>query len=175
MATSSVWEHAITPQEEVKGVAEFTGDCRLHISLNVADLRRSVEFYRVFFGTNPAKVKEGYAKFDLNDPAINFSINEFPEDIDAEGHLGIQLKNTKFIREAYERFKEKGFKLIDEDTVECCYAVQSKFWVADPDGHRWEMFVTTEPEAEEGCGPDCICHAEFERTYTTSPETAAAE
>jgi catechol 2,3-dioxygenase-like lactoylglutathione lyase family enzyme len=171
MTRQSLWEHATLPTEEVRGVADFEGESRIHISLNVSDLRQSVEFYRVFFGLNPTKIRDGYAKFEVAEPPLNFSLNVFPEDVAAEGHLGVQLKNTRFISEAYERFRTAGFTLIEEEGVACCYAVQSKFWVADPDGHRWEMFVTTEPEADEGCGPDCICHVEFERSFAVRTDT----
>lgn len=166
MSGDSLWARAVEPERAaVVSTAEFEGESRLHVSLNVGDLRRSVEFYRVFFGKDPVKVRAGYAKFSVEEPPLNFSVNEFPADVAAEGHLGVQLKSTRFIHEAHARFKEKGFNLIEEDGVECCYAVQTKFWVADPDGHRWEMFVTTEPDASEGCGPDCICHVEMERSY----------
>ena len=165
----SIWDKIANQpeakQEGLQSQADFSGDCRLHISLNVSDLRRSVDFYRVFFGENPVKVRPGYAKFSVAEPPLNFSVNEFPNDIISEGHLGVQVKNTRFVREALARFQAEQFKLIEEDQVECCYAVQSKFWVADPDGHRWEIFVTTEPDASEGCGPECICHVEFERSY----------
>lgn len=174
MSNTSLWEHAAESEPTAPtSVADFDGDCRLHISLNVSDLRRSVEFYRVLFGINPVKIRPGYAKFSVPEPPLNFSVNEFPNDVAAEGHLGIQLKNTRFIREAYRRLEEAGFKLTEEDGVACCYAVQTKFWAADSDGHRWEMFVTTEADADEGCGPDCICHAELERSYVG--EFAAAD
>ncbi len=166
MSNTSLWERAAEPEPTAPAsVADFDGDCRLHISLNISDLRRSVEFYRVLFGVNPVKIRPGYAKFSVAEPPLNFSVNEFPNDVATEGHLGIQLKNTRFIREAHQRLEEAGFKLTDEDGVACCYAVQTKFWALDPDGHRWEMFVTTEADADEGCGPDCICHAELERSY----------
>ncbi len=174
MNNTSVWERTVEPDvSALASTADFDGECRLHVSVNVSDLRRSVEFYRVLFGVNPAKIREGYAKFSVAEPPLNFSVNEFPNDVAAEGHLGVQLKNTRFIREAYQRLQEHGFKLTEEDGVACCYAVQTKFWAADPDGHRWEMFVTTEAEAEEGCGPDCICHVELERTYLAESAPAA--
>ena len=56
---------------------------------------------------------------------------------------------------------------VREDGAECCYAVQTKMWVADPDGNRWEVFCTTVPDADQGCGEDCICHQEFERSYVS--------
>ncbi|MCU7934933.1 MAG: methyltransferase domain-containing protein [Candidatus Thiodiazotropha sp. (ex Dulcina madagascariensis)] len=159
----------------IDGVAKFATESRLHISVNVTELERSIEFYRVFFGVNPVKVREGYAKFDLQDPALNFTLNEFPKHTRGEGHFGVQVKNTKVVTDAWERFKAEGFKLINEDDVECCYAVQSKVWVVDPDGNRWEMFVTTEPDAEEGCGPDCICHMEMERSYVQYEDIRSAK
>ena len=154
----------------IDGVANFSAESRLHISVNVTELERSVEFYRVFFGQNPVKVREGYAKFDIDEPALNFSLNEFPKHTRGEGHFGVQVKNSKFVADAWDRFKVAGFNLINEDDVECCYAVQTKLWVADPDGNRWEIFVTTEPDAEEGCGPDCICHQDFERSFVRSSD-----
>jgi len=51
--------------------------------------------------------------------------------------------------------------------VACCHAVQTKIRAADPDGNRWELFVTTEADAEEGCGSDYIRHTEFERTFAS--------
>ncbi|GAA3332624.1 hypothetical protein GCM10020331_093510 [Ectobacillus funiculus] len=30
----------------------------------------------------------------------------------------------------------------------CCYAVQDKFWVTDPDGNEWEFFFYTKADAE---------------------------
>src|SRR4051794_8959649 len=101
MSNNSLWERALEPGEAaLASTANFEGDSRLHVSLNVSDLRRSVEFYRVLFGVNPAKIRPGYAKFSVAEPPLNFSVNEFPNDVAAEGHLGIQLKNTRFIRDA---------------------------------------------------------------------------
>ncbi len=156
-------------QDFQKSVAKFPGNSRMHVSVNVANLERSLYFYMHFFGVEPVKVREGYAKFDLMDPPLNFSINENPLDTRTQGHLGVQVKSTRTVQEMHERLKAQDFKLISEDGAECCYAVQTKFWAADPDGNRWEVFVTTEPDAEQGCGPDCICHKEFERTYAEAP------
>ncbi|MCW7540995.1 VOC family protein [Aquabacterium sp. A7-Y] len=167
MQNASSTDPAARPETNRRtGVASFPGNSRIHVSLNVTDLVRSMYFYMHFFGVEPSKVRDGYAKFDLQDPPINFSINENPLDTRNQGHLGIQVKSTCVVQEMYERLQRENFKLITEDGTECCYAVQTKLWVADPDGNRWEVFVTTEPDAEQGCGPDCICHQEFERSFT---------
>ena len=147
--------------------AGFSSGQRMHISLNVTSLRNSLAFYRILFNTNPAKVRSGYAKFDMKEPPLNFTLNEHPEDTKTQGHFGIQVKSTMLVHQTHERLAHAAFKLITEENVECCYAEQTKVWAADPDGNRWEFFVTTDPDAEEGCGPACICHQEFERTYAT--------
>lgn len=161
---------ALQPQSEAKEdfkltPANFPGDERIHISINVTDLFDSVNFYRVFFGIDPIKIREGYAKFDVQEPPLNFSVNENPLDTRTQGHLGIQVKSTRIVKETYARLLKAGFKILTEDGAECCYAVQTKMWVADPDGNRWEVFCTTVPDAVQGCGEDCICHQEFERSY----------
>jgi catechol 2,3-dioxygenase-like lactoylglutathione lyase family enzyme len=161
-------QQAATPEKYAKSVADFPGDERIHIALNVSEIHRSVEFYRHFFGVDPIKYREGYAKFDLQDPPLNISLNENPGDTTIQGHLGIQVKSTKVVQDMYENLRNSKFKIITEEGAECCYAVQDKLWVADPDGTRWEIFVTTNPESDQGCGADCICHQEFERTVLTA-------
>jgi len=41
-----------------------------HASLNVTDLNRSIAFSRALLGTEPAKVRSDYAKFDLAEPPL---------------------------------------------------------------------------------------------------------
>ena len=43
----------------------ITDVVKFHLSLNVTDLARSLDFYRVLFGMEPAKVRADYAKFEL--------------------------------------------------------------------------------------------------------------
>jgi hypothetical protein len=31
----------------------------------------------------------------------------------------------------------------------CCYAIQDKTWVTDPDGNEWEVFVVLEDNLSE--------------------------
>lgn len=146
-------------------VVDFLTDQRLHISINVADIWKSANFYRHVFKADPVRMEKGYAKFEVDEPAINFTLNEFPNNVLPEGHFGIQLKKSSDLEESFRRLSEAGFSLLVEDGVACCYAEQDKFWCADPDGYRWEFFVTTSQEdVDEGCGPDCICHQDIQRT-----------
>ena len=45
---------------------------------------------------------------------------------------------------AWTRFKEAGLKTVTENNAECCYALQDKVWIEDPDGNPIELF---EPSA----------------------------
>ena len=40
------------------------------------------------------------------------------------------------------RLEKEGFFAREEMDTTCCYAVQDKFWVTDPDGNEWEFFYT---------------------------------
>lgn len=120
---------------------------KAHIALNVKDVAKSTEFYRTMFGTEPMKVREGYAKFDLETPALNFSLNQIPPGtaagtgLGALSHLGIQVPTTAEVNAMRGRWLEAGLLPRDEMNVACCYAVQDKAWVTDPDGNEWEVFA----------------------------------
>jgi hypothetical protein len=56
-------------------------------------------------------------------------------------HFGIQVESTEDVAQAWTRFKEAGLATRTEDNTECCYALQDKVWIEDPDGNAWEVFV----------------------------------
>jgi catechol 2,3-dioxygenase-like lactoylglutathione lyase family enzyme len=119
---------------------------RPHLALTVSDIERSVDFYRALFGTEPAKVRPGYAKFEVADPALNFTLNqgERSDGLGAFNHAGIQVASTDDVLRARARLVEAGLATFDEMDATCCYARQDKIWVAAPDGESWEVFVTHE-------------------------------
>jgi catechol 2,3-dioxygenase-like lactoylglutathione lyase family enzyme len=143
---------------------DFQGLSRLHISLDVNDFEKSLAFYKVFFNTEPVKMKGDYAQFILSDPPVNFVINYFGRKVDSKdaptNHMGIQLKTKDGIATVIERYKKAGFQYIEENDTACCYAVQTKVWVADPDGNKWEVYIS-QAESDHGCGDDCICWDEI--------------
>ena len=67
-----------------------------HVSINVRNLDRSIAFYKKMFGIEPSKVRTGYAKFDVQTPALNFALNEVPslEGPGALSHLGLQVSSS---------------------------------------------------------------------------------
>jgi catechol 2,3-dioxygenase-like lactoylglutathione lyase family enzyme len=142
-----------------------------HISINVSDVDASVDFYSKLFGVTPVKhyrdattvhsvlqddqglnsqmARSGYAKFDLQTPALNFVLNEIelPEALPALGalsHMGLQVADTDAVLALRERALTLGMPVRDEMAVSCCYARQDKFWLADPDGNEWEVFTVLE-------------------------------
>jgi catechol 2,3-dioxygenase-like lactoylglutathione lyase family enzyme len=127
---------------------------KTHVALNVTDVERSVAFYRAMFGEPPVKHKAGYAKFDIENPGLNLTLNVSEKDLERGvlSHLGIQVSSTEDVRAANARIKASGLPTVEEFNSDCCYALQDKIWVSDPDGNRWEIFVVhtedTAPELE---------------------------
>jgi catechol 2,3-dioxygenase-like lactoylglutathione lyase family enzyme len=132
-----------------QSAVEFATATRVHVSINVREVERSLPFYQTLFGQAPTKVRPGYAKFEVAEPPVNFTLNENAT-FQPGGTLslfGIQVKSTAEVVAAKERFIESGLATFDEDNVTCCYAVQDKVWVTDPDGNQWEAFVVLDADA----------------------------
>jgi catechol 2,3-dioxygenase-like lactoylglutathione lyase family enzyme len=122
-----------------------------HVSLNVSDLGRAVEFYRALFGIAPAKHYKDYAKFELSDPPLVLSLEPiFHRAADSFNHLGVRLSTAEAVKSAEARLKEAGILADREDDVECCYSRQTKFWLLDPDRNMWEVYALTGEIAHRG-------------------------
>ena len=133
----------------------YPENARIHISLHVGDLKGSIEFYRLLFGREPSKVRERYAKFEPLNPSLNLALNEISESKpQSEGlsHFGIEVDSTEAVMECAKKFERSGLQVQAQKQVTCCYAVQDKFWVNDPDGNAWEVFVVTQKDASVCCG-----------------------
>ena len=140
---------------------------KAHIAIHVRNVANSIDFYRKLFGIEPCKVRTGYAKFDVANPPLNFTLNEGAmEGRGGLSHLGIQVASTDGVLATRQLWQERGLLPRDEMKTECCYALQDKAWVRDPDGNEWEVFAVLEdnlPEkaaAEKSCcAPDCCAPA----------------
>ena len=153
---------------------------KAHLAINVKDVNRSVDFYRKLWGIEPSKVRRGYAKFDVQNPPLNFTLNEVAfNERGALSHLGIQVSSTEDVLAVRERWAEQGLLTREEMQTSCCYAMQDKAWVKDPDGNEWEVFVVLQDNLAETapceCGDkvvDAITESEIGATPITASSTS---
>jgi catechol 2,3-dioxygenase-like lactoylglutathione lyase family enzyme len=126
-----------------------------HIAINVRSVKESTEFYRKMLGSDPVKTRNGYAKFNIHNPPLNLTLNEAPFDgKGAPSHLGIQVASTEDVAKVKQRWQAEGLTIRDEMQTDCCYAVQDKSWVTDPDGNEWEVFVVLEDNLPAKAGSE---------------------
>ncbi len=147
---------------------------KAHLAINVRDVEQSIQFYRKMFGIEPAKVRKGYAKFDIQNPPLNFTLSQVPfTDAGALSHMGIQVESTADVVAIRQQWAEAGLFTRDEMQTDCCYATQDKTWVRDPDGNEWEAFVVLvdnlpekpAQQAEACCAPGCCAPAAQEVSH----------
>jgi catechol 2,3-dioxygenase-like lactoylglutathione lyase family enzyme len=112
-----------------------------HVSLNITNIDQAVAFYEKAFGVAATKRRPGYAKFDLEVPSLNLTMQEAPRTGVNASHFGVQVASTEDVLKAKLRFEAAGLKTFVEEDTSCCYAVQDKVWIEDPDGNSWEVFV----------------------------------
>ena len=142
---------------------------KAHLAIKVRNVEQSIEFYRQLFGIEPSKVRTGYAKFDVQNPPLNFTLNE--ASVNSRGalsHLGIQVRSTEDVLTTRQRWRDGGLLTRDEMQTSCCYAVQDKTWIRDPDGNEWEVFVVLEDNLAETAACEC-----GDKVAATKPQAIA--
>src|SRR6267154_4174822 len=150
------YKEEVMPTETVKAR-------KAHVAIHVKNVLSSIEFYRKLFGIEPSKVRSGYAKFDVANPPLNVTLNETASlERGNLSHMGVQVSSTADVMTMRERWQKSGLLTRDEMKTECCYALQDKTWVHDPDGNEWEVFAVLEDNLPEKaatekscCAPDC--------------------
>ena len=131
-------------------IASEINTLKAHLAINVRDVEVSIPFYRKMFGIEPSKVRTGYAKFDVVNPPLNFTLNQVPfGKRGALSHLSIQVAGTDDVVAMREKWTEAGLQPREEMQTTCCYALQDKAWVNDPDGNEWEVFTVLKDNLSE--------------------------
>lgn len=147
---------------------------KAHVALNVRDVERSVEFYRRVFAVEPSKHRPGYAKFDVQSPPLNLTLNERPfTDSGALFHLGIQVASTEDVLRMRERWTAAGLETREEMGIVCGYALQDKSWVTDPDGNHWEAFVVHRDNLPTYYGQADTCSAGSPASCSAAGESSS--
>ncbi len=116
---------------------------RFHIHFSVKDLDKNIEFYSQLFNRQPAVSKDDYAKWSLDDPALNFAISTRGTKIGLD-HVGIQTDTDEELTKLRNHIENTNIKGVAEDNATCCYAKGDKYWVQDPQGIAWEAFHSLE-------------------------------
>lgn len=127
---------------------------RIHVHVSVAELDRSLAFYRSLFGREPDIRKPDYARWMLDDPRVNFAI-KVSERERGVGHVGIQAESLEELGDVRARLAAAEAEQLHQDDTRCCYSRSTKTWVRDPDGVSWETFVTFETGADAGSAGCC--------------------
>jgi catechol 2,3-dioxygenase-like lactoylglutathione lyase family enzyme len=114
---------------------------RVQLALNVSDLDEAIAFYSKLFATEPAKVRPGYANFAVAEPPLKLVLIAGEGDGGTLNHLGVEVDSTDEVTATDTRLRAEGMATATEDNVACCYAVQDKVWVDDPDGAPREVYT----------------------------------
>jgi catechol 2,3-dioxygenase-like lactoylglutathione lyase family enzyme len=136
---------------------------RVQLALNVSDIDEAVAFYSKLFGAEPAKRQPGYANFAIADPPLKLVLMEDPTArghgiVGALNHLGVEVETPDEVTSATGRLNEQGVTNRVEEQTTCCFAVQDKVWVSDPDGAPWEVYtVLADAPPDTGLAGDGSC------------------
>jgi len=114
---------------------------RVQLALNVSDLDAAIDFYSKLFNSQPAKRYPGYANFAIAEPPLKLVLIENAGATERLNHLGVEVFSTDEVAGEHERLTGQGLQGRSEEGVTCCYAVQDKFWVDDPDKAPWEIYT----------------------------------
>jgi catechol 2,3-dioxygenase-like lactoylglutathione lyase family enzyme len=119
----------------------FAEPVRFHLSLNVSNLGEAIAFYRVLFNQPPDKQHRDYAKFDVAEPPVVFSLVPRPPGPGGSlSHLGLRVADRGLLEVFRTRLQSAGICTSNQDGTVCGYARQDKLWIRDPDGNFWEIY-----------------------------------
>jgi catechol 2,3-dioxygenase-like lactoylglutathione lyase family enzyme len=135
---------------------------RLQLALNVSDMDKAVEFYSKLFGTEPAKRQPGYANFAIADPPLKLVLIEDSSTrahgtVNALNHLGVEVERSEDVGSAADRLSQMDLEIDMQEQTTCCFAVQEKVWVNDPDGAPWEFYTVLADVPATGFAGDSAC------------------
>jgi catechol 2,3-dioxygenase-like lactoylglutathione lyase family enzyme len=136
---------------------------RVQLALNVSNLDEAIGFYSKLFGTEPAKRHPGYANFAISNPPLKLVLMEVGT---ARGqgvggalnHLGVEVETPEDVAATTGHLSDEGLDTEVQEQTTCCFAVQDKVWVNDPDGAPWEVYtVLADAPVESGIAGDGTC------------------
>lgn len=130
---------------------------RIQLALNVDDLDAAVAFYAKLFDAQPAKVKPGYANFEIADPPLKLVLLENPGQGGTLNHLGVEVASSEAVHAEIARLREAGLFTEEELGTTCCFATQDKVWATGPGQERWEIYTKLADAFGTAAAPASCC------------------
>jgi catechol 2,3-dioxygenase-like lactoylglutathione lyase family enzyme len=112
---------------------------RLHVHIAVEDIEKNIRFYSALFGNAPSVTRTDYAKWELDEPSVNFAISTRGAKPGLD-HVGIQADSDEELMAIQSRLEQAGISGREQRDAACCYARSDKYWTQDPQGIPWESF-----------------------------------
>lgn len=146
---------------------------RIQLALRVPDLQAAIAFYSVLFDTAPTKLRDGYANFAINEPALKLVLIEGMDGEDTRlDHLGVEVTSTEDVQTATARLAQAGLATMEEKDTVCCYALQDKVWVRGPGQEPWEVYVVKDDADTLAKQPGSACCSPAPNSGPTRPGAA---
>ena len=136
---------------------------RVQLALNVADLESSIEFYTKLFQTPPAKIRENYANFAIENPPLKLVLFAAAGEPGTLNHIGVEVESTDEVTAVIGRMNDVGLDQDVQENTTCCFAVQDKTWVKGPE-NDWEFYTVLADAPVLQSGGGCCATPEQDST-----------
>ena len=113
---------------------------RVQLALNVGNIEEAISFYSKMFGVGPAKVREGYANFSIENPPLKLVLIEGHGDAGTLNHVGVEVEDTDQVAAKMEHAVNVGLPIEMQESTTCCFAVQDKVWIKGGE-LPWEWYT----------------------------------
>ncbi|HZQ34096.1 MAG TPA: ArsI/CadI family heavy metal resistance metalloenzyme [Mycobacterium sp.] len=130
---------------------------RVQLALNVDDLDEAITFYSKLFNTAPAKIKDGYANFAIEEPPLKLVLLQNPGHGGTINHLGVEVESSDKVHQEIARLAGQGMFTEQELGATCCFATQDKVWVTGPAAEKWEIYAVLADSETFGTAATASC------------------
>ena len=112
---------------------------RVQLAINVPDLAAAIDYYSRLFGVEVAKIKPGYANFEVAEPPLKLVLFE-SDGADRLNHLGVEVFDDDTVMNTAQAQQARGVQVQVTEQEGCCFATQNKAVSYAPDGTMWEWY-----------------------------------
>ncbi|MBJ7487951.1 MAG: VOC family protein [Ilumatobacteraceae bacterium] len=113
---------------------------RVQLALNVGNLEESIAYYTKMFGVGPAKIREGYANFAIDEPPLKLVLIKGHGEAGTLNHVGVEVEDTDQVAAKIASATREGLPIEIQESTTCCFAVQDKVWVSGGE-LAWEWYT----------------------------------